>query len=89
MGWKYCRPVIIIDMTFLKDYYKGTLFSACAMDVHKQIFLLAFGVRSSEKTSSWVYFLTKLNEAIGEREHQVTMSDRNKGIKHVVEQCHH
>lgn len=84
-GWKWCRPVIIVDGTFLKNYFKGTLFSACAMDANEQIFPLAFGVGDSETTSGWVYFLTKLREAIGEREHQVIVSDRNKGIKRAVE----
>ena len=34
-GWKWCRPVIIVDGTFLKSYFKGTLFSACAMDANE------------------------------------------------------
>jgi len=83
-GWKYLRPVIIIDGTFLTNYYKGTLFSACGMDANEQIFPLAFGVGDSESTESWVYFLTQLKKAIGERQHQVIVSDRNKGILQAV-----
>lgn len=79
-GWKYLRPVVIIDDTFLKSYYKGTLFSACGMDANEQVYPLAFGAGDSESTESWVYFLTRLKEAIGERSHQVIVSDRNAGI---------
>lgn len=35
--WKYLRPVIIVDGTHLKNYYKKMLYTECGMDRNKQI----------------------------------------------------
>ena len=63
-AWPYCRPVIIVDATFLKAYYRGILFTACAMDANEQIFPLAFGVGDAECNESWEFFFVKLKEVI-------------------------
>ncbi|CAH9105745.1 unnamed protein product [Cuscuta europaea] len=47
-GWKHCVPVLIIDASFMKACYKGTLLTACAQDANDQIFPLAFGVCDTE-----------------------------------------
>jgi hypothetical protein len=52
-GWKYCIPVIVIDATFLKGNYGGTLFTACTQDANNNIFILAFGVGDLETNDSW------------------------------------
>ena len=83
-GWKFCRPIIIIDATFLKNYHRGTLFTAVAMDANEQCFPLAFGVGDSESNESWLNFLSTLKAAIGERPRQVIVSDRNNGICNAV-----
>ena len=92
-GWKYVRPVIIVDGTHLKNYYKGTLYTACGMDGNKQIFPLAYCIGPSESNETWIYFFAKLKDAIGEREEQVFVSDRHagiiNGIKTVFPNCDH
>ena len=79
-GWKYCRPVVIVDATFLTNYHKGSMFTASAMDANEQIFPLAYGIGESETSKSWFYFFNKLKEALGERDNMVIVSDRNTGI---------
>ncbi|XP_062118930.1 uncharacterized protein LOC133832630 [Humulus lupulus] len=66
-GWKHCRPVIVIDGTYLKTSFGGTAFTASTMDANNNIFPLAFGIRDSENDSSWLWFFTKLKETYGER----------------------
>ena len=40
-GWKHCMPVIIVDGTFLKGLYGGTLLSGSTQDVEgTNIFIL-------------------------------------------------
>ncbi|XP_062085620.1 uncharacterized protein LOC133791718 [Humulus lupulus] len=78
-GWKHCRLVIVIDGTYLKTSFGGTLFTASTMDANNNIFPLAFGIGDSENDSSWLWFFTKLKETYGERE------DRHKSIENVVD----
>ncbi|CAH9086590.1 unnamed protein product, partial [Cuscuta epithymum] len=59
-GWEHCFPVMIVDGSFLKSYYKGTLLTACTQDANKQIFPLAFAICSVENTVNWTWFFTML-----------------------------
>ncbi|KAM6556399.1 hypothetical protein CsatB_003418 [Cannabis sativa] len=43
-GFKFCRPVISIDGTFLKTKYGGTLLVAVAYDANNQLFQVAFAI---------------------------------------------
>ncbi|KAM3304759.1 hypothetical protein P3S67_011625 [Capsicum chacoense] len=47
-GWRYCMPTIVVDGTFLKSEYKGTMFSASVLDAAGHILLLAYAVVDSE-----------------------------------------
>ncbi|XP_060964798.1 uncharacterized protein LOC133033758 [Cannabis sativa] len=84
-GFKFCRPVISIDGTFLKTRFGGTMLVAVAYDANNQLFPIAFAIVDSENHDSWKYFLQKLKEAIGEVENLVFVSDRHQSIEHVVE----
>ncbi|XP_070049051.1 uncharacterized protein [Nicotiana tomentosiformis] len=52
-GWDYCRPVIVVDGTFLKSAYKGIMLIASIMDVACSILPLAYAVVDSEYDASW------------------------------------
>ncbi|XP_060960983.1 uncharacterized protein LOC133031490 [Cannabis sativa] len=84
-GFKFCRPVISIDGTFLKTRFGGTILVAVAYDANNQLFPIAFAIVDSENHDSWKYFLQKLKEAIGEVENLVFVSDRHQSIEHAVE----
>ncbi|KAI0499488.1 hypothetical protein KFK09_017692 [Dendrobium nobile] len=47
-GWKYCRPVLSLDGTFLLGKYRGTLLTAIGMDANNGLYPLAFAVVESE-----------------------------------------
>ncbi|CAH9090984.1 unnamed protein product [Cuscuta europaea] len=51
--WIHFIPVIVVDGSFLKSYYKGTVLTTCTQDANKQIFPLAFGICSGENTENW------------------------------------
>jgi hypothetical protein len=85
-GFKACRPVIALDGAFLKTKYGGQLLCAIAMDANSQLYPLAFGVVDSECHASWIWFLRRLREAIGEDVPNLAFkSDRHVSIIHVVE----
>ncbi|KAF6145363.1 hypothetical protein GIB67_016824 [Kingdonia uniflora] len=83
--YKLLRPVVMIDRTFLKGRYRGTLLTTIAIDPSNHIFLLAFSIIDSETTESWTYFL----EMFGSNFHGydtrfAVISDRNPKIINVV-----
>ncbi|KAF6158424.1 hypothetical protein GIB67_019463, partial [Kingdonia uniflora] len=79
--YKLLRPVVVIDKTFLKGRYHGTLLTAIAIDPSNHIFPLTFLVTESKTIESWTYFL----EMFGFNFHGydtrfVVISDRNSEI---------
>lgn len=79
-GWDYCIPVVVVDGTFLKSAYGGTLLVAATQDAGGRIFPLAFGVVDSENDMSWKWFFEKFKKAYGQREHMIIVSDRHESI---------
>ncbi|CAH9098763.1 unnamed protein product [Cuscuta europaea] len=63
-AWPYCRPVLILDGSFMKAYYKGTLLTACCQDANDHIVPIAFGICGSETKASWKWFLSKFCQSI-------------------------
>ncbi|XP_025678958.1 uncharacterized protein [Arachis hypogaea] len=90
-----CRPLIGLDGCFLKGYYGGQLLSAVGQDANNHFFIIAFAVVANEYRDTWKWFLTLLQEDLGE----VTqfgwnfISDQQKGlelaIKEVMPNAHH
>ncbi|KAF6157929.1 hypothetical protein GIB67_015245, partial [Kingdonia uniflora] len=83
--YKLLRPAVVIDKTFLKGGYRGTLLTVIAIDPSNHIFPLAFSITDSETTKSWIYFL----EMFGSNFHGydtrfIVISDRNPIIINVV-----
>ncbi|KAL5547634.1 hypothetical protein UlMin_002865 [Ulmus minor] len=79
------RPLIVVDGTFLKGKYKGTLFVACAKDGNNGIFPLAFGVGDWENNLSWEWFMSRLKETFGNRNEVLCIvSDRHQSIERAI-----
>nr|XP_009803152.1 PREDICTED: uncharacterized protein LOC104248567 [Nicotiana sylvestris] len=57
-GWEYCRPVVVVDGTFLKSAYMGIMLIVSTMDAAGTILPLAYDVVDSEKDASWKWFLS-------------------------------
>ncbi|XP_062103307.1 uncharacterized protein LOC133814353 [Humulus lupulus] len=79
-GWNYCVPVVIVDGTFLKSTYGGTLLVAATQDAEGRIFPLAFCVVDSENDDSWEWFFENIKKAYGVRECMSIVSDRHESI---------
>ncbi|XP_075111999.1 uncharacterized protein LOC142182038 [Nicotiana tabacum] len=52
-GWEYCRPVVVVDGTFLKSAYRGIMLTASTMDAACSILPLAYVVVDSENDIAW------------------------------------
>ena len=52
-GFPFMRKVVVVDGTFLKGKYKGTLLTATAQDGNFQIFRIAFAMVDTENDESW------------------------------------
>ncbi|KAI0519462.1 hypothetical protein KFK09_006910 [Dendrobium nobile] len=82
-GWKYCRPVLSLDGTFLLGKYRGTLLTTIGMDANNGLYPLAFTVVESECTESWIWFLRQVNEllpVVTKRPNLCIISDRHAGL---------
>ncbi|KAL0915143.1 hypothetical protein M5K25_015542 [Dendrobium thyrsiflorum] len=82
-GWKYCRPILSLDGTFLLGKYRGTLLIAVGLDANNGLFPLAFGIVESECNESWIWFLRMLHElvpSISSRNDLCIISDRHAGL---------
>uniref|UniRef100_K4A117 SWIM-type domain-containing protein n=1 Tax=Setaria italica TaxID=4555 RepID=K4A117_SETIT len=80
-AFQHCRPVILVDGTFLTGKYKGTLMMAVAVDPEQQIVPLAFDLVESENNESWSWFmkLVRIN-VLGPSRIVCMISDRHHGL---------
>ena len=52
-AFQFCRPVILVDGTFLIGKYRGILMMAAAIDPEDQIVPMAFALVEGENNESW------------------------------------
>ncbi|XP_019265225.1 PREDICTED: uncharacterized protein LOC109242818 [Nicotiana attenuata] len=79
-GWQHCRPVVVVDGTFLKSAYRGIMLTASTTDAAGIILPLAYAVVDSENDASWKWFFEQFKQAYGERPSMCVVSDRNESI---------
>ncbi|XP_028070439.1 uncharacterized protein LOC114272923 [Camellia sinensis] len=79
-GFKYCRPLLFLDGTFLKERYKGQLLTATAKDGNQGLFPVAFAIVDSESESNWSWFLYELSKVIADDIRMTFVSDHNLGL---------
>ncbi|XP_049345459.1 uncharacterized protein LOC125809976 [Solanum verrucosum] len=79
-GWEYCMPIVVVDGSFLKAAYRGTILTAWTQDAAGKILPLAFAVVDSENDVSWKWFFERIRETYGIREGMCIVSDRHESI---------
>ncbi|XP_070015046.1 uncharacterized protein [Nicotiana sylvestris] len=85
-GWQHCRPVVVVDGTFLKSAYRGIMLTASTMDAAGTIFPLAYAVVDSENDASWKWFFEQFKEAYGERPSMCVVSDRHETQSYTLDE---
>lgn len=87
-GWKYCRPQVVVDGTFLSTPYGGTLITACTYNAAGGILPLAFAVVDSENNDSYIWFFESFRYAYGYREDMCIISDRHDSIANAAKEIY-
>jgi len=64
-GFKYCKPLVQVDETFLTGKYRGTLLTAIEQDGSKNNFPFAFAIVESETREAWMWFFHLLLQPVG------------------------
>ena len=87
-GWKHCIPIIVVDGTFLKSKFGGTLLSATTQDALGKIFPLAFAIVDFENDASWEWFFVQVKKTFGVKEKLSIISDRHESIISAVKEVY-
>ncbi|XP_070054722.1 uncharacterized protein [Nicotiana tomentosiformis] len=80
-GWQYCKSVVVVDETFLKSIYKGTLLITSTQDPAVSILPLAYAIVDSENNTFWELFFARFKDAFGKSEGMCIVSDKYEGIE--------
>uniref|UniRef100_K3Z028 SWIM-type domain-containing protein n=1 Tax=Setaria italica TaxID=4555 RepID=K3Z028_SETIT len=80
-AFQHCRPVILVDGTFLTGKYNGTLMMAVAVDPEQLLVPLAFALVESENNESWSWFMKLVRlHVLGPSRIVCMISDRHHGL---------
>ena len=79
-----CRPYLAIDSTFLTGKFKGQLASACVVDGHSWLYPICVGVFYSKTNDNWIWFMSRLREAIGSPPGLAISTDAGQAIMGAV-----
>uniref|UniRef100_K3YXR9 SWIM-type domain-containing protein n=1 Tax=Setaria italica TaxID=4555 RepID=K3YXR9_SETIT len=80
-AFQHCRPVILVDGTFLTGKYKGTLMMAVGVDLEQQLVPLAFALAESENNESWSWFIKLVRRhVLGPSRIVCMILDRHHGL---------
>jgi len=84
-SFKYCRPLITVDGTYLYRQYDEKLLIAVAFDANNEIFSLTFAIVNEENNDNWrSFFLCLQIYVIGGRICICIIWDRYISIKNEV-----
>ena len=83
-GFKYCKPVVSIDGTWLYGRYKHVLLMAIAQDGNNQCFPIAYALVEGETKDAWYFFLSRLKHAVTLQDGLCLISNRHESIKSAV-----
>ncbi|XP_026419418.1 uncharacterized protein LOC113315343 [Papaver somniferum] len=78
-SFRYLRPMIYLDVTFLTGRFKGTLMAATCINGNNGFYPFAFALVSAENKDNWFWFLYNLKQVVDGRQ-IVFLSDRGEGL---------
>ncbi|KAL5540018.1 hypothetical protein UlMin_043973 [Ulmus minor] len=82
-GWRVgCRPIIGLDVCFIKGHHKGQLLAAVGVNANNQMYPIAYAIVESETRDSWRWFLELLNVdlQLNNSGHISWITDKQKGL---------
>jgi hypothetical protein len=80
-AFNHCRPLILVDGTFLTGKYRGVLMIAVAVDPDNQLVPLAFALAEGENDDSWCWFMKLVRQNVLRSSRKICMiSDRHHGL---------
>ncbi|XP_026452023.1 uncharacterized protein LOC113352417 [Papaver somniferum] len=91
-GYRFCRPMVYVDATFLTGRFRGCLMAATGINGDKAsfsaqfvgVFPLAMALCDSETIDNWEWFLRNLQQVVGDGRPITFHSDRHDGLLHGV-----
>ncbi|XP_026425497.1 uncharacterized protein LOC113321501 [Papaver somniferum] len=78
-SYRYLRPMIYLDATFLIGRFRGTLMAATCVNGNDGFYPYAFAIVLSENKDNWFWFLENLQQVVDDRP-IVFLSDRHEGL---------
>jgi len=79
-GFKYCKPIVQVDGTFLTGRYHATLLTTIAQDGNRNVFTLAFEIVKGETKETVIWFFQLLREHVTPQPNLCLITNRGKGI---------
>ncbi|XP_026410844.1 uncharacterized protein LOC113306071 [Papaver somniferum] len=78
-GYRYLRPMIYLDATFLTGRFRGTLMVATCINGNDGLYPFAFALVSAENKDNWFWFLDNLKQVV-DRRPIFFLRDRHEGL---------
>ncbi|XP_026411173.1 uncharacterized protein LOC113306454 [Papaver somniferum] len=79
-SYRYLKPMIYLDATFLNGRFRGTLMDATCVNGNDGFYPYAFSIVLSENKDNWFWFLDNLQQVVDDRS-IVFLSDRHEGLQ--------
>ena len=86
-AFKHCRPLVLVDGTFLIGKYRGVLMIVVGVDPDNQLVPLAFALAEGENDNSWCWFLKLVRQNVLRSSQNICMmSDWHHGLLTAVKE---
>ena len=80
-AFKHCRPLVLVDGTFLIGKYRGVLMIVVGVDLDNQLIPLAFSLAKGENDDSWGWFMKLVRQnALCSSQNICMISDQYHGL---------
>ncbi|XP_026395884.1 uncharacterized protein LOC113290502 [Papaver somniferum] len=82
-GYRFIRPMLYCDATFLNGRFKGTLMAATGVNGNQGFFPFAYALVPGEDIEGWEWFMENLQHCVDSR--PITfITDRHEGLKQSI-----